>query len=431
VRPERRALRHALALGVSALWLTTCTHEPRHETLAHGRLARLELSVPDAPRSTVLLLSDAARRAQADALTAGLTKDGALVTRVDADALRRLLDQTKSGCVFPSGDLDNLARFVQAYAKLPGYQPAILLGLGAGAGLVAGALEQAPVSTFAGAIVLDYCGEPGSSTPFCPRAQPASEPPPLVRLARERGACPPGTPAPFAQPALDAARLPDEFAKLAARAQARAVAAPTDVGDLPVIEVAASGGTDTFGVFLSGDGGWAGFDEELSERLAERGIPIIGFDSLRYFWRARTPEGTASDIAHIIEHYRSTWKRDKVLLIGFSQGADVLPFVMNRFTPATRASIASAVALSISSKASFEFHLSNWLGPSGDASTLPEIQRLGRDPVVYVCGTSDGDAICPQLDPSAFQLVSLPGDHHFDDAYDKLVEIIVGTLTPK
>ncbi|MET0412926.1 MAG: AcvB/VirJ family lysyl-phosphatidylglycerol hydrolase [Polyangiaceae bacterium] len=393
-------------------------------------MTQLELSMPDAPRSTVLLLSDAAQRAYADALTASLTKDGALVTRVDADALRRLLDQTTSGCVFPSGDLDNLARFVQAYTKLPGYQPAILLGLGVGAGLVAGALEQAPESTFAGAIVLDYCGQPGSSAPFCPRAQPVSDAPPLVRLARERAACPPGTPAQFAEPALEAARLPDEFAKLAARAQARAVAAPTAFGDLPVIEVAASGGSsDTFGVFLSGDGGWAGFDEKLSERLAERGIPIVGFDSLRYFWRARTPDGTAADIAHIIEHYRSTWKRDKVRLIGFSQGADVLPFIMNRFTPATRASITSAVALSISSKASFEFHLSNWLGPSGDAPTLPEMQRLGHDPVVYVCGQSDADAICPQLDPANFKLVSLPGDHHFDDAYDKLVEIILGTPT--
>lgn len=432
MRPERGARRHALALGLSALWLWACTHEPRHEALAHGRFAQLELSVPDAPRSTVLLLSDAAERAHADALTARLTKDGSLVTRLDADAFRSVLDQTKSGCVFPAGDLDNLARFVQAYAKLPGYQPAILLGLGAGASLVAGALEQAPVSTFAGALVLDYCGQPASRAPFCPRAQPASEPPPLVRLADALKACPPGTPAPFAAPALDAAHLADEFAKLAARAQARAVAAPTDVGDLPVIEVAASGGSaDTLGVFLSGDGGWAGFDENLSELLAARGIPIVGFDSLRYFWRARTPEGTAADIAHVIEHYRSAWKRDKVLLIGFSQGADVLPFIMNRLAPATRASITSAVALSISTKASFEFHLSNWLGPSGDVPTLPEMQRLGKDHIVYVCGQNDGDAICPQLDASAFRAIALPGDHHFDDAYDKLLEIILGTLGPK
>jgi len=416
------------ALGASALLAAACQHEPRRETVAYGRFERIELSVPDAPRSAVLLLADDAQRDHANALSAQLTRDQALVARIDAGAFRRLLDQTTSGCVFASGDLDNLARFVQAYAKLPGYRPAILLGLGAGAGLVAGALNQAPASTFAGAIVIDYCGEPASSAPLCARAPLAAAPPPPVRLASKGGACPPGTAAPFAQRAGDAGQLLHEFSQLAALAQTRVVAAPADVGDLPVIEVAASGpDTDTLGVFLSGDGGWAGFDEKLSELLAERGIPIVGFDSLRYFWRARTADGTAADIEHLIEHYRSTWKRDKVLMLGFSQGADVLPFVLNRVKPATRASITRTIALSISTKASFEFHLSNWLGPSGDAPTLPEMQRLGPHDITYVCGQSDGDAICPQLDPRTFDVVSLPGDHHFDGAYNKLIEIIMET----
>lgn len=430
MRPEGGARRLLLALGVSALGLNACTHETRREALAHGRFERVELSVPDAARSTVLLLSGAGDRAQAEALSTRLTKEGALIAGVDADAFERLLDQT-SGCVFPAGDLDNLARFVQAYARLPSYQPAILLGLGAGASLAAAALEQAPATTFAGAIVFDYCGEPASRAPLCPRAQPTSELPPLVRLASEGAACPPTMPGPFAQPSADAARLTDELARLTARAQQHAVAAPRAVGDLPVIEIRASGGTsDTFGVFLSGDGGWAGFDEKLSQSLTARGIPIIGFDSLRYFWRARTPDGTAADIQHLVEHYRAAWKRDKVLLIGFSQGADVLPFVLNRLAPRTRAAISSAVALSTSSKASFEFHVSNWLGSSGDVPTLPEMQRLGRERIVYVCGSRDGDAICPQLDPSAFHVVTLPGDHHFDDAYDELSDVILGTLMP-
>jgi type IV secretory pathway VirJ component len=425
--PTRGWLLHALS--ACALCATACSHEPRRETLTYGRFQQLQLSVPHAPRSTVLLLADDAQRAQADAISAELTKAQALITRVDAGAFRRVLDQTPSGCVFASGDLDNLARFVQAYTKLPGYRPAILLGLGAGAGLAVGALNQASASTFAGAIVVDYCGEPAAHAPLCPRAPLAAEPPPPVRLASKGFSCPPGTAEPFAQPAGDASQLTDEFARLAALAETRAVAAPADVGDLPLIEVAASGAaSDAFGVFLSGDGGWAGFDEKLSALLAERGIPIVGFDSLRYFWRARTPEGTAADLEQLIDHYRSSWKRDRVLLIGFSQGADVLPFVLNRVKPATRASISRAIALSISTKASFEFHLSNWLGPSGDVPTLPELQRLGKDDIVYVCGQRDTDALCPQLDPSAFNVVSLPGDHHFDDAYDELIEIILGTL---
>jgi len=41
-------------------------------------------------------------------------------------------------------------------------------------------------------------------------------------------------------------------------------------------------------------------------------------------------EATARDLARVIEHYTRTWNKPRVLLIGYSQGADVLPFLVNR-----------------------------------------------------------------------------------------------------
>jgi type IV secretory pathway VirJ component len=417
-----------LASGVCLFWLQACSHEPRRETLAHGRFEELKLSVPKAAENTVLLLSGAAEQALADELAAQATQAGALITRVDAAAFQRVLDATPDGCVFPSGDLENLARFVQAYAKLPGYRPAILVGLGVGASLAAGALRQAPPDTFAGAIAFDYCGGSALKLPLCPRAarSEAATQAPLVLLKTGGAPCPAGD----AEPATAATGFRDALGRLMDRAKARAARPPTSMGDLPVVEIDAGSREipDTFAVFLSGDGGWAGFDEELSALLAQRGLPIVGFDSLRYFWTARTPESTAADLDHLIQHYQTVWKRKRVVLIGFSQGADVLPFIVNRLPAATRASVASVVAMSISRKASFEFHLSNWLGSSGDLPTLPEMQRLGQRPV-YVCGKADADAICPELDPTTFHVITLPGSHHFDDAYETLTNIILESLT--
>jgi type IV secretory pathway VirJ component len=338
--------------------------------------------------------------------------------------------------VFPSGDLDNLSRFVQAYAKLPSYEPPILLGLGVGASLAVDALQQAPANGFAGAIVFDYCGASGLRARLCPRNGSEAAPEPtqtLVRMRSTQSTCPPGTPAAYAEPGADVGSFRAAFTTLAASAQARAITAPTSMSDLPIIEVDANaqGVPDTFGVFLSGDGGWAGFDEKLSALLAERGLPIVGLDSLRYFWTERTPESTAADLDRVIRRYQTTWKRRRVALIGFSQGADVLPFILNRLPVTTRSSIVSSVAMSISFKASFEFHLSNWLGASGEQPTLPEMQRLPRAAVVYVCGTADADAICPQLDPAAFQIISLPGSHHFNDDYERLSSIVLDSLTPR
>ena len=185
---------------------------------------------------------------------------------------------------------------------------------------------------------------------------------------------------------------------------------------------------DTFGVLLSGDGGWAGIDQELSARLARRGLPVVGIDSLRYFWRARTPESTALDVQRVIEHYTSFWKRARVVLVGFSQGADVLPFVVNRLPAESRRALVSAVGLSLSTTATFEFHLSSWVGASGDRPTMPEVQRLARGPLVCVYGKDDHEALCPQLDPTRFRVVQLPGTHHFNGDYERVSAAVLDAI---
>jgi type IV secretory pathway VirJ component len=255
-------------------------------------------------------------------------------------------------------------------------------------------------------------------------------PDPLVCLRSGDEGCPPNAPPPFGEPAADASAFPAAITQLAVAASARATSSPSDLGDLPISEVPAKGSehADTFGVLLSGDGGWAGIDQAVSARLAEHGVPVVGIDSLRYFWTERTPEATAADLDRVIERYQTVWNRPRVLLIGYSQGADVLPFLLNRLSPKTRSAIVSTVALSLSTTATFEFHLSNWVGTPGDRPTLPEVQRLAPGTLSCVYGRDDPDALCRQLDPAAFRSFELPGDHHFDGDYDRVAGIILDLL---
>lgn len=436
--------------------LDACSKAPRREQLAHGRFERLELTSPASPRSVVLMLTGPGNEAQADALGAQLLQRDALVTRVEAEPFFRLLDATATGCVFPSGDLDNLAHFIQAYLKLPSYQPAILVGLGVGAELTAAALAQSPPGTFAGALAFDYCGDATLRVPLCSRD--GHSPSPAARLDAPAGAPPPpdapsaaGAPpdpifalrtsgaaecpassAPPGGPARDEGAFLELFEGLAASSRAHATAPPPGLDDLPIVEVVATGPghADTFGVLLSGDGGWAGIDKEISARLARRGLPIVGIDSLRYFWSARTPESTTADVERVIEHYQVAWKRERVVLIGYSQGADVLPFIVNRLPPEGRSAVVSAVALSLSTTATFEFHLANWVGASGDRPTMPEVQRLAHGPLWCVYGKDDGDALCPSLDQNVFHVVQLPGTHHFNGDYARVSAIVLDAIPP-
>ena len=76
-------------------------------------------------------------------------------------------------------------------------------------------------------------------------------------------------------------------------------------------------------------------------------MPTVGLNSLKYFWKARTPEEATRDVARILRHYLAAWHKERVLLIGYSFGADVLPFVVNRLPAELRAHIVSVSLLGI------------------------------------------------------------------------------------
>lgn len=48
-------------------------------------------------------------------------------------ALFAELERHTAECIFPDGDLENLSHFLQAYYRLPSYEPAVLVGQGADA----------------------------------------------------------------------------------------------------------------------------------------------------------------------------------------------------------------------------------------------------------------------------------------------------------
>jgi type IV secretory pathway VirJ component len=217
----------------------------------------------------------------------------------------------------------------------------------------------------------------------------------------------------------------DSYARLAARTQA-APARPPDIKDLPVTEVPASGATDEFALLLSGDGGWAGLDQELAARLAASGVPTVGFNSLKYFWTERTPDETARDVARVLRHYLAAWNKQRVILVGYSFGADVLPFVVNRLPPDLRARLASVNLLGIDSNASFEVRIADWVGgDNAGAPTRPELAALAPVPVLCIYGAGESDSICPSLPAGSVAREQIGTGHHFGGEYDRLADRIL------
>jgi len=202
-------------------------------------------------------------------------------------------------------------------------------------------------------------------------------------------------------------------AALAAPAAARAQAGA--LGDLPLVEVPVRGqpAGGLIAVLLTADGGWVTLDRGVAAGLAADGVPVVGWSSLDYYRRPRTPELASADLARVLRHYLDTWGGRRVLLIGYSFGADVLPLLVNRLPGDLRARVAGVALIGFSSAAVFEFHASEWVGlvRGHQYPTLAEARRLGDLPLLCVYGEEDHDEACGRLGMANATLLAIASGH--------------------
>ena len=437
------------------------------ETLSHGRFTSVTLYRPAGPaKSVVLFLSgDGGWNLGVVDMAKALVGEGALVAGIDVPQLLGNLEKDSESCVSPDGDLENLSHYIQSYAGLPTYHEPILVGYSSGATLAYAMLAQAPTNTFAGALSVGFCPDLLLHKPLC-----GGEGLKFTRRSNDGGidvqaSTKIGNPWIAVNGALDQVcdlpmtrdfvarthnatlvELPKvghgysvpknwmpqfltAFRTLAQDPRAALPPPPVTLGDLPLVEVPASGASDTFAVLLSGDGGWAGLDKDVAAALAAQRIPVVGLDSLRYFWQARTPDALAADLDRVLRYYSAHWRKAHAVLIGYSQGADVLPFAVNRLPAETRALVERTVMMGLGEHASFQFHFTNWLsGDSDGLAILPEVSRLDAGTTLCLYGTGEGDSLCPKVPAGHVQAVALPGGHHFGGGYDTLARRIMAGL---
>lgn len=457
----------AVATGAN-VWAAPVT-----QTIAMPALGTVTIYQPDAsPQEVVLFLSgDGGWNLGVIGMAQRLRRDGALVVGIDIRAFMKSLESSK-GCAYPAGPLEELSRDVQLRFKLPRYRRPILVGYSSGATLAYAAIAAAPPETFAGAISLGFCPDIELRTALCAirglqatkRARPRGSPgeggydlapfktsvvPWMVLQGEVDQVCGPSVTRAFVAE-TGAARLfslprvghgfgvtanwePQFVEAYRAIATARRADEPSpvttpEVADLSLVEVPVTYGEDgdTLAILLTGDGGWAGLDKGLAAGLSARGIPVVGWSSLGYYWTPRSPVAAAADLTRIIEHYTTAWHRPRVLIVGYSFGADIAPFLVNRLPESIRAHVTALTLLGPSTTAAFEFHLSNWLVGGGDARypVRPEVERSSA-PVTCVSATDETDSVCRDITAPNVRRASVGRGHHFSGEYDELLDLIL------
>ncbi len=376
-------------------------------------------------------------------------RHGEFVAGIDTPRWLQYLNRTEQGCIYLPAVLENYSHAQQRRAGTATFDEPTLLGEGIGGAIVYMAQLQAPVLAFAAAVALDPDPQLPLRPPFCDHAAAARDAH-GQRLAAERA----GSTVPL-RLVLDGAAGPEARALVLASAPAAhaglslmnlPLAAPAEqyrraldsiamergrsgLADLPLVEVeAAAPQAGAFAVLYSGDGGWRDLDRSLADVLASKGMDVVGVDVLRYYWRRRSPAAAARDLTRVIHYYQQHWQHRPVVLIGFSFGADVLPFIVNHLPRDVRADVRLLTLLSPERTTAFEVEPAGWfhLPPRAGEPIEPQLRPLASLRVQCIYGEDEADtSLCTTAAAGAHQVLRKRGGHHFDENYAGLADDIL------
>lgn len=168
--------------------------------------------------------------------------------------------------------------------------------------------------------------------------------------------------------------------------------------------------------YLSGDGGFNTFTKDLCASLNSNGYDVVALDSKSYFWEKKTPEQTAVDINNFLTRKTNGRQNQQIVLIGYSFGADVLPFVLNRLSKSIRNKVTVSFLIASSGSTDFEVHWSDMFGPGQKRSmdVLTEINKLYNDKIVTISSTEEQGLNARKITIKKVIAETLPGGHHFD-----------------
>mgnify|MGYP003607539166 CR=1 FL=1 len=431
------------------------------DTLACSGFGYLTLYKPTKTVNNVVICisGDGGWNSGIEGIALHLKNENTLLIGVDIRQVFKNMKKSKSACLYPAADFERMSQFVQKKLKYQTYNVPILLGYSSGATLVYGLVAQAPQNTFRAGIALGFCPDINIDKPLCSGSGKFTS----TKLQNAKGydlgpvenlktpfislqgqtdqVCNYNKTVSFLKNVANAQiislpkvghgygqeknwlpQLMQAYNNIIEKKEAYIPDGATKILNLPLhTTTSIKDKTSPYMVvFISGDGGWTDFDQQMASAFASKGAPVIGLDALKYFWQKKSPEETTTDIQKIIEAYTEEWKKEKILLVGYSFGADIIPFVYNRIPEKTKNSIAGIGLLSPSKETDFEVHVSELLdidNASSGFSVPNEINKISNIHPICFFGKDEVDSPIKEISKENARIIYLDGGHHYTDSF--------------
>lgn len=425
---------------------------------------------PDPQNVIIMISGDAGWRYGVPEFARVFSGMKTLVIGVDILRYYRSLRARSTDCYMVASDFVELATAAEKKYNFLGYIPPVVMGYSSGATLVYGILAQARPGTFIGGISLGFCTDielpamlcqvngltgkaikEGKSYLLMPDARLGN--PWIVLQGKKDKICDfltvydfvsrtvnaelieiPETGHDFSRMADFMPKWKDAYNRLISKYQAaEPINTTTPVpANIPynITREKTNEINAPLALFFSGDGGWYGFEQSIADKFSMNGIPTIGIDTKKYFWERRTPEETSNQMAALLNYYCKELGRTRILLIGYSQGAEIMPFVVNRLPENIKSNISSVIMLSPETKTDFEIHITNMLGLGSRQNTydvIEELIKMKNIPALCIFGDNEKSTVPGLLKNTDIKIVFIPGDHH----YKSNETLIVQTMKDK
>ena len=413
-------------------------------------------------------------------MACNVVSQGAMVAGINIVEYLKRSKSSKSKCLYPAAELEDISMTIQKKYKFKQYLKPILVGYSSGATLAYGALAQAPANTFKGMISLGFCPDLDIDRPMCKgtglnshvlkggksyylepcfnltstfialngiddqvctcsnikkfmEITPMSELIALPKVGHGFAVTKNWLPQ-FATAFQKIVKEPDYAEKKSAENSLLQTQCDSLLAcDLPLTILPSAIKNDLpLAIFISGDGGWTSFDQAMNEKMSEKGIPVLGLDEKKYFWNERNPLEVADELTVAIKHYMNLWNRNSFILIGYSFGADVAPFIANRLSIQLKETLKGVYCFSPDATGDFEIHITDMMNLNGrekyDVSL--ELKQIKTMNPVCIFGADEDIDFQNILSKDGIKTENLPGSHHYNSDFNAITELILKDLNP-
>jgi type IV secretory pathway VirJ component len=170
---------------------------------------------------------------------------------------------------------------------------------------------------------------------------------------------------------------------------------------------------------ITGDGGMVRFDTNMSKKYDANGFSFIALSSLKYFFNAKSPAKLAADVVPLIKSYIGQWNKKTLILVGFSFGAEITPFLYERLPSELKDKVKLIVLLTPAKTSAFHIHIRDMIGldrKKEPYNVAEETAKIKSTKILAVYGDREKSISLKGNNQPNLKILYIKGEHGFRDS---------------